>query len=135
MEKKKYSKPVVVAERFEPQEYCATCWWIDPSDMYPVLYEDGSGLWNPRDGYYQEGEEVNLPTPIRIPQEGYYKEPNKPQPSSNSNYYTQYNVVEDWFFTRTPYSPMTTPVYTYRYRTGWRYRTYYFKQIRENGVS
>ena len=25
MEKKKYSKPVVVAERFEPQEYCTTC--------------------------------------------------------------------------------------------------------------
>lgn len=48
MEKKSYSKPVLMAERFEPQEFCNSCWEItlhcvgmsgtqghEISDVYP----------------------------------------------------------------------------------------------------
>ncbi|MBP3829093.1 MAG: hypothetical protein ILA06_02145 [Bacteroidaceae bacterium] len=28
MEKKIYSKPVLTAEAFEPQEYCSACWYV-----------------------------------------------------------------------------------------------------------
>ncbi|MBP3830665.1 MAG: hypothetical protein ILA06_10305 [Bacteroidaceae bacterium] len=143
MEKKKYSKPVVVAERFEPQEYCATCWWIDPSDMYPVLYEDGR--YFDADGEYQSYEKINLPSVKRIPESPeYFKDPNLPQIASGS-FYTSYETREEQVWdpfwgrwrTRTTH-PYTSPatVYTYTEGTAWyNSTTYYFKKISQNNHS
>lgn len=51
MEKKIYSKPVLTAETFEPQEYCATCWLVtlrcqgesDSQGNYPRYVYNASG--------------------------------------------------------------------------------------------
>lgn len=62
MKKKVYSKPILVAERFEPQEFVAACdnnqkvtslsgWNYTTNDSYFRMYIDLNG-----DGHYQVGE-------------------------------------------------------------------------------
>lgn len=62
MEKKTYSKPILMAERFEPQEFVAACdnsqrittvsgWTYTTNDNYFRMYIDLNG-----DGHYQVGE-------------------------------------------------------------------------------
>lgn len=120
MEKKKYSKPVVVAERFEPQEYCSVCWYVEKEDMYTSLYADSD-----RDGRYDDGEELgNLPTPTRLPDQGSYKDIQLPSPMS-SQYYSAWAWDVEWLlFVPLPYRRYTTqasPVYSYN---GYYFRRY-----------
>jgi len=63
MEKKIYSKPVLVAETFEPQEYCATCFeyeatlHCDYGKVYPADTggPTGYGCWENGPGSAQHG--------------------------------------------------------------------------------
>ncbi len=49
MEKKTYSKPLMAAQRFEPQEYCHSCWLVMCNYRgYAFQDKDGSGTFNQR---------------------------------------------------------------------------------------
>ena len=48
--KKSWGKPIVQVQLFVPQEYIASCWYVDKSDMFTTLYEDGKGWFNDPDG-------------------------------------------------------------------------------------
>lgn len=125
MEKKKYSKPVVVAERFEPQEYCANCWYVESEDMYTRLYEDRGR----RNEEYDNGEEIQLPTATRIPSNGSFK--NVPEPRPMSGYYYESYTTEYFLIfipIAHPYGPRANPVYSYTYEG----KTYFFRNIQRN---
>jgi len=54
MEKKLYSKPLMMAERFEPQNFVAAC---DPETMYTIKPADTSGITGTH--MYIEGQNCN----------------------------------------------------------------------------
>ena len=64
MEKKKYSKPVVVAERFEPQEYCEVC--ASPGNeksfgSYNYVDFDKDELWDANESVETSGSTTFSP--------------------------------------------------------------------------
>ena len=124
MEKKKYSKPVVVAERFEPQEYCVTCWIVEQDHIYTgTLYRDDN-----TDGFHQSSEPdvIRYWRATRIPQRGSIKDGSLPA-LMPLHYYGSY----EWhLFDRDPYEDEKKPVYSYTYNN----TTYYFSeyQTRQN---
>lgn len=101
LEKTTWEDPILNVQVFAPQEYVANCWYVDPSDMFTTLYEDGRGL-QPRDNRYQSAglipllypdEKWDIPASARLPREGYFTE-NDPQPEQLATqyyFYTSYN--------------------------------------------
>ena len=138
MEKKTYSKPVIVAERFEPQEYCETCWYLDRSDAFTTLYHDTNRNstflgFNISDGYYNAGEQVTTPQPSTdFPSTGSYKVSERPMPANiNDNYYYRGIRMDSYiFFELQRYTNhVTGPIYEFR-NNG---TTYYFDEIHTKG--
>ena len=130
MEKKKYSKPVVVAERFEPQESVAACEVIDVVTGFYItggwnnnqfysgdLYQDFDG-----DGYYDDGEELLIPSrPDRIPRRNGSIEGSPKLITDKCYSYVGLGVLTD----RNRYYSEQSPVYEITYEG----LTYYFKDF------
>ena len=135
MEKKKYSKPVVVAERFEPQEYCETCWYLDRDDAFATLYHDtdrskfdifGLVIYD-NEGRYNNGEQVSSSRPpTDFPSSGSFKASQKPEPINvNDNYYWRRRRNDNSY-----QSHVTGPIYEYTTENG---TTYYFEEVQRRG--
>ncbi len=128
--KKSWGKPIVQVQLFAPQEYVANCWYVEKSAMYTTLYEDGKDfIINIRpDGYYDTfpiDEKVDLPTAIRVPASGYFRNGESPEIADTSNHwYTSYNRLTDRY---------SNQVYPLKYR--YNRKTYYFSSIKESGHS
>ncbi len=43
MKKNTYARPLMLMERFTPNEYVATCWYVSYGDCYTELYHDANG--------------------------------------------------------------------------------------------
>lgn len=134
LEKTTWEDPILNVQVFAPQEYCANCWYLDPQDMYTVLYEDGRGWLNNPNGYYSNGEQWDIETTrTRFPTTGYYSE-NDNQPErldTQYTFYTSYNTRTYQYN-----SGKASPVYKWDVRTGiFSTRTYMYSAIRESGHS
>lgn len=128
MEKKKYSKPVVVAERFEPQEYCVVCWIVPRENVYrSPLYKDTI-----ENGIYDRGE-GNVITygrdRVRIPQRGSINDGSQPSLEIGSFYQDyDYELDDNWDWQIIWKNKVNTGVYSYVYQG----RKYYFSSYETN---
>ena len=140
MGKKKYSKPVVVAERFEPQEYCETCWYLDRSDAFTTLYHDTNRnsslpiVGNISEGIYNSGEQVTTSQPSTdFPPNGSYKVSENPMPANINDTYYYRGYRTEYFLGLFEYHPYTNhvtgPIYQFQ-NNG---ITYYFDDIHTKG--
>ena len=113
MEKKKYSKPVVVAERFEPQEFCVTCWlveerWVLRSPLYQDTNGNGTLNWFTNG----EGDVITYRNnTTRIPESGSIKDGSLP----NLMPYNYYDDVHGLLRNELRENDKVSPVYSYRY--------------------
>ena len=119
MEKKKYSKPVVVAERFEPQEYVAACEGHEVVTRYRVYLRDIYTRytdWGRNYSLYQDknsnerfdnGEEITLTNP----RSGFTTDGTPEQLAGT--FYTRYHTRDVIFFhSKYDYEkPAVSPVY------------------------
>ncbi|MBR0433744.1 MAG: hypothetical protein IJK15_08655 [Bacteroidaceae bacterium] len=135
MEKKKYSKPVVVAERFEPQEYCATCWCVD--GLLTQLYIDKEPKNNQYDRQYNEHisdrSDYLKYFANRLPQDEdeYYK--NEPPSQESGTFYTSY-TENGWGWNRTyPYVQSSRVSTVYKLSTS--IGTLYYQNLHVTGAS
>ena len=151
MEKKKYSKPVVVAERFEPQEYCVACWYVKREDVLYGGQYSNSGLFHDTDksdlyttqglmknfweGRYNRGERVATQYPYSdLPGNSGCFHENLPQDINDGDYYL-YRQYEGYISYGGNY---TEDIYKYsRNISGPLYRrgNYYFTNYTKGNVS
>ena len=119
-------------ETFVPQEYCATCWYVEAGDMYPILYRDRQGSGDK--GEYDSGDEVFTTASVRIPEAGSFKDVALPTnivgrfDNKTNVFYTAYTTEQYIYHGRTytsyPYTGgQVSPVYRFTYNGS----TYYFK--------
>ena len=136
---KKYEKPLLVVEKFTPNEYVAGCWKVNGDNILTELYHDTKRTTNVlllifnSFGYYDNGEQVTTPPISQIPSSGNIQGnlPNNLATGTNGNrYYDERHLITG---TRTVYEYPTSSelstVYSYNYNG----TTYYFKDYDDLG--
>ena len=133
MEKKKYSKPVVVAERFEPQEYVAACWYVD--GVISRLYNDKTpqnrnyDSWRDEEIYdYSDYAGILEYFYGRQPDDTDYNKNEPPSPEQGA-FYTRYTVQGPRYNRTYPYDQNSKldPVY----KVG----NFYYRNLHVTGAS
>lgn len=140
---KNYKKPIMVVEKFTPNEFVAVCWYIDEGDCYTNLYHDtqqtliisvfhGQGYYW---GYLDDNETLceNHPS-HRVPSSTasfpYIKSEKTPSSIDDDKYYTayeaEYSLVTGW---SDKYTVKASDVYLYNDGT----TIHYFKKPTEAG--
>lgn len=123
---KSYQKPLMVVEKFTPNEFVAGCWYVKADDIFTELYYDNKFPYE----IYDDGEQLNTPNNGRIPSSGNIHAAN-PTNLAQGNSYSYYSSKEyRWLivgFYR--YNYEQTEVYSYT-ENG---ITYYFKDYKDLG--
>ena len=123
---KKYEKPLLVVEKFTPNEYVAACWYVNADDIFTELYYDNKFPYN----IYDDGEQLSTPNNGRIPSFGNLHVANPTNLAENNRYSYFTTKTYRWFITGFyQYSNEQDKVYSYTENGV----TYYFKDFKDLG--